>query len=901
MSAQGQEYAEASLTEQELDQINSGEAPNPSDPQSVQRQAWLEMMRLNDRAFELYRQGQFDAAIPTIAEAMAALSRAVPGDHVAKARLLGNMAEAHFRNGDYEHAEPVYRQAIGMYERTLGPDNLEIAKPLANLGGIYRDTGNYQQAEALYQRALAILKKSLPADNDDIAVVEHSYAALYAAKGDYRRAEMMAARALSVLMQHRPADDQVLGDVAENLAGIYLAMQQFDRAEDILLQVRAMRQKALPPLHPMLAKAAGNLAELYRIKRDYARAEALFEEALAISYKALPPAHPDIAAYLNNQASLYRDKGDFERAISLYQRSLAIVEKALPPNHINVARILTEEAVCYWFKEDMAEAARLFEKAAEVAEINVDRVVAAGAEIQKQLYLQIHDPLAYTILSFHLHGAREDPSATRLALTTLLRRKGRSLDAMFGQIGTLRRHMDPDAKALFEKLLTARTQLARHALAGFANKDPNEYRKQYVAFQAEVESLETQVSARSAAFRAQASPVTIERVQQTIPANAALVEFAAYFPANVRTRRWDPLRYAAYILKHEGEPVAVDLGEAGRIDEAIRVFSEALGNPMSVNTGSAGRALDELVMRPIRKFLEPAQMLLLAPDGALNLAPFGALADEQGRYLLERHTVTYLSSGRDLLRVQPPAASRRAPVIFANPAYDLDVRSGSISAAPARSWGELRGTAQEAEMLKRLFNEAQVYTGSQATEGRLKRLTGPTILHVATHGFFELSERKAPANEAASPGGSPARDRSPMLRSGLVLAGSNHGDGGDGEDGILTALEAAGLDLWGTRIVVLSACETGLGEINNGDGVYGLRRALVLAGAESQVMSLWKVDDASTRDLMQGYYTRLKSGMGRAEALRDVQLAMLRRNATRHPFHWAGFISVGDWRGVEMK
>ena len=147
-----------------------------------------------------------------------------------------------------------------------------------------------------------------------------------------------------------------------------------------------------------------------------------------------------------------------------------------------------------------------------------------------------------------------------------------------------------------------------------------------------------------------------------------------------------------------------------------------------------------------------------------------------------------------------------------------------------------------------------------------------------------------------SQAGSPVLSENPLLRSGLALTGANDRQGGEGEDGVLTALEAAGLDLWGTKLVVLSACETGVGEVRNGDGVYGLRRALVLAGVESQVMSLWQVSDAATRDLMVAYYQRLQAGEGRTEALRQVQLSMLRGPMWQHPFFWASFIQSGDWR-----
>ena len=134
-----------------------------------------------------------------------------------------------------------------------------------------------------------------------------------------------------------------------------------------------------------------------------------------------------------------------------------------------------------------------------------------------------------------------------------------------------------------------------------------------------------------------------------------------------------------------------------------------------------------------------------------------------------------------------------------------------------------------------------------------------------------------------------------MLRSGLILAGVNQRSSGANEDGVLTAAEAAGLDLFGTKLVVLSACETGIGEVHNGDSVYGLRRALVLAGSESQVMSLWKVSDEGTQELMTEYYTRLQRGEGRTEALRQVQLGMILGEKRRHPFYWASFIQSGAW------
>jgi CHAT domain-containing protein len=222
----------------------------------------------------------------------------------------------------------------------------------------------------------------------------------------------------------------------------------------------------------------------------------------------------------------------------------------------------------------------------------------------------------------------------------------------------------------------------------------------------------------------------------------------------------------------------------------------------------------------------------------------------------------------------------------------------------------LPGTQQEAIALGALLPQATVFTGAQATEAHLKRVHGPAILHIATHGFFladqpptaALAQRGLVAQDFGRltdhppQTGPPGPSDNPLLRSGLALTGANDRQGGEGEDGVLTALEAAGLDLWGTKLVVLSACETGVGEVRNGDGVYGLRRALVLAGVESQVMSLWQVSDEATRDLMVAYYQRLRAGEGRTEALRQVQLSMLHGPTWQHPFFWASFIQSGDWR-----
>jgi CHAT domain-containing protein len=329
-------------------------------------------------------------------------------------------------------------------------------------------------------------------------------------------------------------------------------------------------------------------------------------------------------------------------------------------------------------------------------------------------------------------------------------------------------------------------------------------------------------------------------------------------------------------------------------------------------------------MRPVRALLGNTNRLLISPDGSLNLIPFAALIDERGRYLVERYTFSYLSSGRDLLRLQATTQSKQGPLIIANPAFGeranaeeqrgLGLPPGEQSTTQSSLnqlyFRPLPGTAEEARMLKTIFPQSRLLTREEATETSLKQASGPSILHIATHGFFLNDIEAKPARERGlglPDGGKRAISESQtagsieaLYYSGLALAGANQRKSGD-DDGILTALEATGLNLWGTKLVVLSACDTGVGEISNGEGVYGLRRALVLAGSESQVMSLWPVSDKSTQDLMVAYYSALAQGRGRSEALRDVQLKTLKSENRQHPFYWASFIQSGEWANLDGK
>jgi CHAT domain-containing protein/Tfp pilus assembly protein PilF len=878
---------------------------------------------LNDLALLYYEKGDYDQSILTNQRVLAIRERTLGPDDDGVAKALNNLALVYWKKGDYVKAEDIYQRALPIWEKALGPDHARVAIVLHNLARVYLETGEYTKAAPLYQRALAIREKALGPDHLDVAMSLNNLAMLYGRKGDYTQAEPLHRRALAIQEKKLGPDHPYVAVSLNNLARSYEDMGDYARAEPFYQRALAIREKALGPIHADVGESLNNLGRLYlRSKKNAAQAESLFWRSLEVLQKALGPDPPAVALPLSNLAALYERKGDAAQAEQFYQRALVIREKTLGPNHPDVAQSLDSLARLYEKRGDNQKALVFLSRYNEVREHNLYHNLPLGSERQKLSYLRLFAEDTDNALSLHARLAPRDPKALELAFTTLLRRKGRALDAMTDSIASLRSRSNPQDQALFGELFEARSQLATLMLGG-ADKDTVAYRSQLQRLEEVVDRLEAELSARSAEFRAQSRPITLAAVQSTIPKGAVLVEFALYHPSDAQAESQGPPRYAAYLLAPQGPAQWVDLGEAAGIDRAVEAWRQALRDPQRADVGRLARAVDERVMRPVRARLGPSQHVLISPDGPLNLIPFAALVDEQSRYLVERYTITYLTSGRDLLRLQVPLKSRSQPVIVADPVFGAPALiasgqgAGQKTSSPKTSgraqvdysqifFGPLPGVSDEVRALKKLLPQAIFLTKEQATKAALQRVSGPSILHVATHGFFLQdaqgtsgdSRRAAAGTEETRLGQWTAQVANPLLRSGLALAGANQGRGGR-DDGVLTAMEAAGLDLWGTKLVVLSACDTGVGEVKNGDGVYGLRRALVLAGAESQMMSLWPVSDRSTRDLMVGYYQGLMHGQGRGEALRHVQLQMLRSKTRAHPYYWASFIQSGEWANLE--
>jgi CHAT domain-containing protein/tetratricopeptide (TPR) repeat protein len=869
---------------------------------------------LNNLAVIHVAKGTYRKAQSLLERALAIEKKARDSKYPGSATILSNLAECLRLTGAYEQAESLLVQALAANEEVYGPSHFETTTVLNNLAVLYNSMGAYDQAELLYARVLARTEEALGSEHLDTAISLSNLASLLQDTGAYDRAEPLLVRALAITKKTFGDQHHYTASALHKLGQLYYLMGAYSKAQSLLQRALTIREKTVGREHPETAANLNDLGVLYTSTGAFAKAEQVIRESFAIAEKTLGSEHPGTATVLESLAVMHHSMGAYDEAESLVKRVLDIDEKTLGSEHPDMAITLYNAAILAWAQADWGLALDRFRQAAQIHAANSRRILALGDESRKRAYAETLVFETNSIVTFSLASRNNVPKAESLGVEVILQRKGQVLDVLAGTMESIRKSLAPEDQELFSRWQEIASQYASAVFHRPKTISAGQYKNNISQLNAQMDSLQGELSIRNNQFRQQLAPVTLRGVQRVIPDEAVLIEWFRYRPRNPnageKEGRWGEPRYMAYVLKNRGEPVAVDIGEADPIEKAIADLLVALAEQHGT-VAEIGRELDERLMQPLRPYLGGAKRLLISPDGQLNLLPFGVLTDDRGRYLLQVAEISYLTSGRDLLRLTDGIASRQGAIVVANPEYGpllpavangntglaTNRRSADMRDGVLRDFEPLKGVAQEAMAVKSVLglNDEQVLTGVNASEAAIKQLKGPRILHLATHGFFLEAQPvylRDTVQDLGADGARPIRRENPLVRSGLALAGANQLRSGN-EDGILTALEVAGLDLAGTRLAVLSACETGLGQVQNGEGVYGLRRALVLAGVESQVVSLWKVSDTATRALMVDFYTRLAKGRRPSQALHEAQLTMMKDPSRAHPFYWAAFVAIG--------
>lgn len=683
-----------------------------------------------------------------------------------------------------------------------------------------------------------------------------------------------------------------------------------------------------------------------------------------------------IALVVHYLGFLSYSKGDYSNAERYYREAVEISHAPFrgapsfqPTTYrLGGADVWTHFGMLYHAKGDVNSAVKYYAVGNTIEESFLKGATFGGAfgsldEPVRLRWVRILSQDMDRTISLHLQVDPKNREAARLALTTILRRKGLVIDSLVNNFWRLRGSLKPEEAQLLDALKTIQIQLEFSSARLSQSSDPqsllssiNRY-EQMLDYYADI--LGQQLEGR---IHLSWRPESLEQIQGAIPHDTVLIEFIRYRPFKAgavnNNDRWGGPRYGAYIFKSEGDPQGIDLGPADEIDRLIRSFHrhlipEAFDNDLREDA----KTLYNRIISKIIDLLGDARTIFVSPDGQLNALPFAALIDGNGRYLIEDYEIRYLTSGHDLLYLNgsKSGVSRENTfsVVLAYPAFDDSDRTHSssmqlnscdqreLSSEPTTpqlssrqecadgklppgfeekfNVKEIENTKEEAKRLCTILRNVSVRIGSQASESYLKEMKAvPGILHLATHGF-SLSPWEADTPDYSADYRRPIQELLPslpvirgssdeapnteslLLQSGIALAGANRRKDASGCNGILTASELSGLDLTGTELAFLSSCKSGRGSVINGEGVFGLRRALILAGVESQIVTLWNVDDRASKDLVINYYELLRKGMGRSEALREAQRSMIKGQDIkhRHPYYWAPFIQSGAWTKID--
>lgn len=857
-------------------------------------------------------------------------------EHPRYAVNIGNLAKVYRELGSLNRAEQYAKNALNIFEAApADPSNIVTA--LNELAEILKQKGSYAQSERIYRRALEVLAQQRPGDKVETAKLTKNLADVLGYEGRFEEAKAAYEEAYRIFFETLGSRHYLTALALDGMAinvmlyalsmprelitpFIGAAIKYEEEALDIIT-------KSMGIHHPMAATVASHLAILHLYAGQVSKAEEILSNSILETQKSRGQENLDYMSMLCHFANVQLMLGQENGAEEWYNKALNISEKFLGSSNPRTGLILHNVAMLKYAQGNIKEAIRLCARSDEILYQETGMIFTMGSEATRRAFADSRGSRLHINITLHAVAAPQDADALRLAVNTVIKTKGLLTDAASDTLRVTKEELSPTGRLALDNLIAA---YARKA-AGAQEQDES-----IEQVDSEISHLEECIREESVLFREHTLDLSIEAVQAALHENSAIIEFVFWMPFEPKSVT-DPNiyglcspRYIAYLIPASGAISFADLGPSAPIDELIRSFRTAIVNHEQEQCNLFGRILYNHLFMPFADSLREISLLSLAPDAVLHVLPFSALIDSEGRTLMERHLLNYLNCSRDILRyneTQSTWHSASPEHIFADPDYDFQYSSersqldGKPSDAPSQKsmhFDRLPGTAAEAAHMVSLFPDTVVLTGAEATKLALLKVKSPRILHIATHGYFipaapslqegprteDLGIRRLRDALVSLPGESipdvnnvdwaevrPDSERDSLLRSGLALAGANCATP---SHGLITALEISGLDLRGTELTVLSACDTGLGDIVIGDGVYGLRRALTIAGTASQLMSLWRIDDLATKEFMQEFFAALVAGRSRAEALRAAQVVMQKSVDHNELDFWACFVLMGD-------
>jgi CHAT domain-containing protein/tetratricopeptide (TPR) repeat protein len=728
-------------------------------------------------------------------------------------------------------------------------------------------------------------------------------------------------------------------DSYDRLGELYLMTGNLKRAESFYAESRTVREACLPPRSVFVVPPVIGLGEVSLARGNLDHAIVYFEEALRRLNRATT-SHFNYEVFrkpvLLNQFEIYLRQGNLSAArktvekLSVggqgtsstvssgaafvssvfeikaryflyrgeYEQAARYLTKAntyLKDDPAVLFRILRTEALLRWAEGSMAEAARSFEELIAGYKSHIARNLPAMNEYEREAFIT---RLKSDFDVFHAFAVEQFLSAGDAAhleqvLTNQLFGKALLLNTINKVKASIQESDDPELKA---QLVTWEEEKAKLASMYFDRKSGPDA---VLSAEAYVQELERTLNRRSRLFSAVDTNVDWKAVRDVLKPEEAAVEIIRVRTFNAGRNRsaglfelTDTVQYLVAILRPQQRPEFYVMENGNLLEGRYMQYYRNSIQSLTYDTLSYRH-----FWLPVAERLRGVRRIYLSADGVFNQVNLNTLYNaSSGIHVLDEVELVQVTNCRDLLaRQEVPSGSFAS--LYGRPTYRLDSaavdqinRSGGGATRGLRaelmeefreaSFSDLPGTEIEISEVATLLKSRQWAVNEnfrdRANEVVMKKERSPTVLHIATHGFFLPEKNEAGVNS--------------MMRSGLILSGVNN-TGSLSEDGILTAYEATSLSLDSTYLVVLSACETGLGEIRNGEGVYGLQRGFAVAGARYLLMSLWKVDDEATAFLMESFYKHWLEGEAPVSALRRAQSKL--RSVRPQPFYWGAFVVLG--------
>ncbi len=851
------------------------------------------VISLNNLAVLYQAEGRYTEAFGLFKEETGMCRRLFPHDHPLLAKSINNIAMYYFETGNYVQAEKLFREALGIRERIFSYDHPDLAESLSNLATLYRARGAYDEAEKLYQKSLQMKRRLFSGNNPDLAVSLNNIASFYEIKGDIKKADEYYTESLNMRKNLYKGDHPDIAIALENMAGFNFRNYPDRDSGPLFMQSLAMFRRLYPNDNPLLAKSIENLAYFYYKTGNYDKAEPLVKEALKMRRRLYNENHPELAVNIKFLADIFNSEGKYDKAEPFYKESLSIFTKIITGYFPYLSE---NEQRDLW---------------------NTLKINFNGFNTYACSRYEMNPMISGDMYNYHLLSKGILFNSSRKVRERILRSHDTELINKYNLWKS-----KIDQLAQLYKLPKSAAEKAGVNLDSLENN---------------ADETEKYLSERSRLFAKDNEHKTYSwtDVRDHLHRGEAAIEILR-FRLIKNDERSDSVYYVVLIVKNDTKqhPAMLifkngNMLENEYIKEYRRLNKKQKDNHFNNEKIEKRLALlYDFYWKDINDNLKDIKTVYISTEGVYNQINLNTLFDpDAGKYLIDEIDIRNVTSTKDIIAYtnKEHEQKNKTAVLFGAPDFSLDsldhvliasnynFRTGRIPFTeyteqiigneniPERKIPPLPGTKAEIDsisnmMLKKNW-QVNEFTGRQAVEEAIKSVNNPGLLHIATHGKFlkNVSGKRSSFGIEAD-----NLRENPLLRSMLFFSGAesslNTRHYSDAylnmDDGILTAYEAMNLNLDNTGLVVLSACETGLGEVRNGESVYGFQRAFQVAGAKAVIMSLWTVNDEATQLLMKLFYEQYLGGKSKREAFRNAQLEL----KSRLPgfYFWGAFIMVGQ-------